>query len=114
MSKFYFRHNDSLSIFDIIVFDIMTWIRNIILKNTPALAKSLRLVFQTSLNKGKFPTSWKISEITPIYKENDGADISQYRPISLLKNVSKVFEIYESSSPISTDIKPITKRLWVS
>ena len=29
-------------------------IGNIILKNTPALAKSLKLVFQTSLNKGKF------------------------------------------------------------
>ena len=27
-----------------------------------------------------------------MYKENDRADISQYRPISLLKNLSKVFE----------------------
>ena len=32
-------------------------IGNIILKNTLALAKSLKLVFQTSLNKGKFPIS---------------------------------------------------------
>ncbi|XP_075248360.1 uncharacterized protein LOC142341320 [Convolutriloba macropyga] len=76
-------------------------IRNIILKNAPALAKSLKLIFQTCLNKGKFPESWKTSEITPIYKENDKADITQYRPISLLKNVSKVFEkvIFERLYP---------------
>ena len=80
-------------------------IGNIILKNTPALAKSLRLIFQTSLNKGKFPTSWKICEITPIYKENDRADISQYRPISLLKNVSKVFE-----KILFTNIYPLVER----
>ena len=58
---------------------------NIILKITPTLAKSFKLVFQTSQNKGKFV-------ITPIYAENDRADISQYRPISLLKNLSKVSE----------------------
>ena len=73
-------------------------IGNIILKNAPALAKSLKLIFQTCLNKGKFPESWKTSEIIPIYKENDKADITQYRPISLMKNVSKIFEkvIFES------------------
>ena len=33
-----------------------------------------------------------ILKITPVYKENDRIDISEYRPFSLLKNVSKVFE----------------------
>ena len=57
--------------------------------------------FQTCLNKGKFPESWKTSEITPIYKENDKAHITQYRPISLLKKVSKVSEkvIFERLYP---------------
>ena len=41
-------------------------IGNIILKNDPALAKSLKLIFQTCLNKGKIPEKWKTSEITPI------------------------------------------------
>ena len=68
---------------------------NLILKNALALAKSLKLIFQTCLNKGKFPESWKTTEITPIYKENEKAHITQYRPISLLKNVSKViFECF--------------------
>ena len=55
-------------------------IGNIILKNAPALAKSLRLIFQTCLNKGKFPEIWKTSKIIPIYKEDDKADITQHRP----------------------------------
>ena len=39
--------------------------------------------------------------MTPIYKEYDKTDITQYRPISLLKNVSKVFEkiIFERLYP---------------
>ena len=67
-------------------------IGNIILKNLPALAKSLLMLFQTCINKGNFPSYWKQSEVTPIHKENDKADVSNYRPISLLTNVSKVFE----------------------
>ena len=46
-------------------------IGNIILKNAPALAKSLKLIFQTFPKTGRIPESWKTSEITPIYKEND-------------------------------------------
>ena len=65
--------------------------RNIILKNAPALAKSLKLIFQACLNKGDFPESWKTSEINPIYKENDDKSTT-CQPISLLKNVSKIFE----------------------
>ena len=67
-------------------------IGNIILKNTPALAKSPKLVFQTSLNTGKIQTIWKISEIISIYTKKDRADILQYCPINLLKNVFKVFD----------------------
>ena len=50
------------------------------------------MLFQTCINKGSFPSYWKQSEVTPIHKENDKADVSNYRPISLLTNVSKVFE----------------------
>ena len=67
-------------------------IGNIILKHATSLAKSLKLIFQTCINKGSFPRRWKTSEITPVFKENNKADISQYRPISLSANVSKVFE----------------------
>ena len=56
---------------------------NTILKNLPTLSKSLRIVFQAALNKGY----WKTSE------DENRAMIEQYKPISLLCNVSKVSEV---------------------
>ena len=72
-------------------------IGNIILKHASSLAKSLKLIFQTCINKASFPRLWRTSEITPVFKEDNKADISQYRLISLLANVSKVLEEYFST-----------------
>jgi hypothetical protein len=41
---------------------------------------------------GSFPTGLKFSEITPIFKRGDKNDTSNYRPISLLMSLSKIFE----------------------
>ena len=68
-------------------------VSNTVLENLSKLSKSLLLAFQTCINNGYFLSQRKISEITYIYKEKEKADISQYRPISLLTKVSKVFEI---------------------
>ena len=56
------------------------------------MSKSLFLIFKTALNKGFFPSYWKISEVEPIFKDENRALIEQYRPISLLCSVSKVLE----------------------
>ena len=72
-------------------------IGNIILKHASSLAKSLKLIFQTCINKASFPRLWRTTEITPVFKEDNKADISQYRLISLLANVSKVLEEYFST-----------------
>ena len=66
---------------------------NIILRNcAKTLSKSLLLLFQTILNKEIFPELWKLSQITPVYKEGSKADVNCYRPISLLCCVSKLLE----------------------
>ena len=76
-----------------------------ILKNLPALSKSLHIVLQAALDKRCFPAYWKTSEVIPIFKDENRAMIEQYRPISLLCNVSKVLEklnfneIYEIVKP---------------
>jgi len=41
---------------------------------------------------GIFPTNLKIAQITPIYKAGDTTDLSNYRPISALPLISKIFE----------------------
>ena len=43
----------------------------------------------------------KSANITPVFKKNDRTDKSNYRPVSILPNLSKVFErcIYKQLSP---------------
>ena len=57
-----------------------------------SISKSLMLLFITIANKQQFPSTWKLSEIVPIYKENNEQVVSNYRPISLLNATSKVLE----------------------
>ena len=59
--------------------------RNII---APVLAK----IFNKCLNKNKFPSTWKIAHANPVYKTGAKKSCSNYRPISLLSCVGKVFE----------------------
>ena len=49
-------------------------------------------IFNMSLESGIFPDVWKISYITPLYKNGDRSEISNYRAITKFSLVSKVFE----------------------
>ena len=48
--------------------------------------------FNLCLSKGKFPEILKIAEVTPIYKIANSFEKNNYRPISILSNISKNFE----------------------
>ena len=48
--------------------------------------------FNLCLNKGEFPQVLKIAEVTPIYKKANPFEKDNYRPISILSNILKVFE----------------------
>ena len=41
---------------------------------------------------GKFPDALKIARVTPIFKTGDKQDISNFRPISILPIISKIYE----------------------
>ena len=45
-----------------------------------------------SLSQGQFPNSWKRSNFIPLLKKSDPTSKENYRPISLLPSLSKVFE----------------------
>ncbi|CAH1240954.1 Hypp6244 [Branchiostoma lanceolatum] len=53
---------------------------------------SLQQLFNYSLSTGIFPMEWKQSNVTPVFKKGDRTDPLNYRPISLLPTVAKVFE----------------------
>ena len=48
--------------------------------------------FDISLELGKFPSEMKLADITPVFKKEDRINKENYRPISILSNLSKVFE----------------------
>ena len=53
---------------------------------------SLTDIFNYSLKTGIFPSDWKKANVSPIFKKGNRSEVKNYRPISLLSNVSKVFE----------------------
>jgi hypothetical protein len=52
----------------------------------------LTAIINQSLQNGIFPDKLKIARVIPIFKKDDEHDINNYRPISLLPNISKIFE----------------------
>ena len=45
-----------------------------------------------SIESGMFPDSWKIARVAPIFKSGSTEDRLNYRPISVLPVVSRLFE----------------------
>ena len=57
------------------------------------LCESLSFLFNLSLSTSCFPNSWKLASVTPLYKGKGSASSpTNYRPISLLHPVSRLFE----------------------
>ena len=56
------------------------------------LAGTLTEMFNGCLTSGIYPNCLKIGKIVPIFKEGDIVDPSDYRPISLLPVLGKIFE----------------------
>ena len=56
------------------------------------LAPSLAFLFNQSISSGIVPTEWKLARVTPIFKKGKRQDVNNYRPISIIPAVAKVFE----------------------
>ena len=54
----------------------------------PALAK----IFNLAINAGIYPSNLKIAKVIPIFKKGDQTSINNYRPISILSPLNKIFE----------------------
>ena len=56
------------------------------------LISPLTNIVNQTLSTGIFPDRLKIAKVIPIYKKGDSLSAENYRPISLLSSLSKIFE----------------------
>ena len=64
-----------------------------LLKSSPDnIIMVLSHIFNLSLSIGKVISNFKIAKVIPLYKKGDASDINNYRPISLLSNISNISE----------------------
>ena len=68
-------------------------ISNKILKiAAPVIYKNLTDLFNLSITSGVFPSDWKIAKVSPLFTSGDLNNANNYRPISVLPTIARVFE----------------------
>ena len=65
-------------------------------------------LFNKSLTSGIFPDDWKSARVIPLFKQGERSDLNNYRPISVISVIAKVFEriVYDQlySFPAKEDV----------
>ena len=67
-------------------------ISTILLKKIiPEIKAPLTIIINQTLKTGIFPDKLKIAKVLPLFKKGDKTVFTNYRPISLLSSISKIF-----------------------
>jgi len=75
----------------------------------PVIAVPLTKLFNRCIISSVWPSQWKLSNVTPVYMNEDEKSKSSYRPISVLSTIPKVFEklkfdqLYRHFLPLFSD-----------
>ena len=56
------------------------------------ISKPLTIIINQCLETGIFPGALKVAKVKPLFKKGDNCCFNNYRPISLLPTISKIFE----------------------
>lgn len=56
------------------------------------VSKPVMLIINQSFQTGVFPDKLKLAKVIPIHKKNDKTILDNYRPVSILPSLSKIFE----------------------
>lgn len=76
-----------------------------------SLLTPLTIIFNKSLSESTFPEAWKSASITPIFKAGNNRAVENYRGVSILCCLAKVFEqlvhevLYAASRPLISDFQ---------
>ena len=58
----------------------------------PVVAPHLLHIINACITRSEMPSSWKTATVAPLHESGDRGDPSNYRPISVLPVVSKLWE----------------------
>ena len=58
----------------------------------PVIHQQLTYIFNLSIKQSTFPDDWKKAKVLPVYKTGDHDDPGNYRPISILCTIVRLFE----------------------
>ena len=56
------------------------------------LVPAITHIVNLSITSKKFPQAWKVAKVIPLHKKEEETNPKNYRPVSLLSNVSKILE----------------------
>ena len=69
------------------------WLSNMMVRVcAPVIMKLMVVCFNEMFIEETFPDICKIAKVIALFKSRSGIDFNNYRPISLLSTISKVFE----------------------
>ena len=87
--------NSSFELKEVTISDVFKKLQEVnkILKILPPVADLLNL----SITTNTFPDDWKVSKVFPLFKSGKRNDPNNFRPISVLPTIARVFErlVYE-------------------
>ena len=78
------------------------------------LCKPSEMIFKSCFIKGKYPSVWKKANVVPVHKKENRQSLKNYRPISVLPILGKIFEriIYNNFFEYLTTSKLISDNQW--
>ena len=70
----------------------LEYLLGLILDWADLIAPRISIIFNSSLANGIFPDNSKSARVTPLFTHCERSDIDNYRPISVISMIGKVFE----------------------
>ena len=63
----------------------------LIKENLDLFAQKLFVDFNVAIDTGLFPNNMKLADVSPVFQKGDRLDKANYRPVSILSSLSKIF-----------------------
>ena len=64
-----------------------------LLKESAAvIARPITNIINSSISQSRYPASWKMGQVTPLFKKDDELSKANYRPVTVLPEINNIYE----------------------